>query len=167
MLAGDAEFIAQARRLKVLLGAGWRQAGILAAAGLVALEEGPPRLPEDHANARRLAEGVAELLPGAVDLDGMRTNVVFVTVAGTGRSLAAWVTALAAQGVLVTTVAGKVRMLTHRDVAPGDVDTALAAWRTAADELAARWPARRDHHSWPAEADTESTAAPRTTWPWR
>jgi threonine aldolase len=154
VLAGDAAFIAQARRLKVLLGAGWRQAGVLAAAGLVALEEGPPRLPEDHANARRLAEGVAEILPGAVDLEGVRTNIVFVDVARTGRSLAAWVTALAAQGVLVTTVAGKVRMLTHRDVAPGDVDTALAAWRKAADDLAARRPGRRDHNPRPAKADT-------------
>jgi hypothetical protein len=64
------------------------------------------------------------------------------------------VTALAAQGVLVTTVAGNVRMLTHRDVAPGDVDTALAAWRKAADDLAARWPGRRNHNHWPEEADT-------------
>lgn len=138
VLAGDAEFIAEARRLKILLGAGWRQAGVLAAAGLVALQEGPPRLAEDHANARRLAEGVAEILAGSVDLDGVRTNIVFVDVSGTGSGLSAWVTALAARGLLVTTVAGKVRMLTHRDIAPGDVDTALAAWRAAAADVAGR-----------------------------
>jgi threonine aldolase len=129
MLAGDAEFIAEARRLKILFGAGWRQAGVLAAAGLVALEEGPARLHEDHANARRLAGGVAEILPGAVDLDGVQTNIVFVDVSRTGRSPADWVTALAADGVLVTMVDGRVRMLTHRDIAPGDVDRALGAWR--------------------------------------
>jgi threonine aldolase len=129
MLAGDAELIADARRLKVLLGAGWRQAGVLAAAGLVALEEGPRRLHEDHANARRLAGGMAEILPGAVDLDAVQTNIVFVDVSGTGGSLSAWVSALAAEGVLVTTVGGRVRMLTHLDIAAADVDTALAAWR--------------------------------------
>lgn len=135
MLAGGAEFIAAARRLKVLLGAGWRQAGVLAAAGLVALDEGPGRLHEDHANSRRLAEGVAEILPGAVDLDGVRTNIVFVDASGTARPLADWVDALARAGVLVTTVAGKIRMVTHRDVASADIHTALDAWRRVATEL--------------------------------
>lgn len=137
VLAGDPAFIEEARRLKVLLGAGWRQAGILAAAGLVALAEGPGRLHEDHANARRLAEGVAEIVPGGVDLDGVRTNIVFVDVSGTGRPLADWVDALANTGVLVTTVAGKVRMVTHRDVDGGDIDTALAAWRKVATAVSA------------------------------
>jgi threonine aldolase len=135
VLAGDADFIAEARRLKILLGAGWRQAGVLAAAGLVALDEGPKRLPEDHANARRLADGVAGILPGAVDPEMVQTNIVFVDVSGTGHSLTRWVTALAARGLLVTTVAGQVRMLTHRDIAPGDVETALAAWRRATEDL--------------------------------
>ncbi|MQA03385.1 MAG: low specificity L-threonine aldolase [Streptosporangiales bacterium] len=135
MLVGDTYFIAEARRLKVLLGAGWRQAGVLAAAGLVALDEGPGRLHEDHANARRLAVGVAEILPSAVDLDGVRTNIVFVDISATARPLADWVDALADAGVLVTTVTGKLRMLTHRDVAPADVDTALDAWRRVAADL--------------------------------
>lgn len=134
VLAGDAGFIAEARRLKILMGAGWRQAGVLAAAGLVALEESPGRLHEDHANARRLAEGIAGILPGAVDLDLVATNIVFVDVSGTGRPLTDWVAALAGHGLLVTMVAGLVRMLTHRDVTTGDVDTALDVWRqTAAD----------------------------------
>lgn len=137
VLAGDSEFIAEARRLKVLLGAGWRQAGVLAAAGLIALDEGPGRLHEDHANARRLADGMAEVLPGSVDPEAVPTNIVFVDVSGTGHSLARWVTALATQGLLVTTVAGKVRMLTHRDITAGDVDAALAAWRKAIEDLAA------------------------------
>jgi threonine aldolase len=132
MLVGDAEFISEARRLKILFGAGWRQAGVLAAAGLVALEEGPKRLPEDHENARALARGVAGLLPGSVDPAAVATNIVFVDVAGTGRAPAEWTARLAAEGVLTTVVAGKVRMLTHRDVGSADIAAALAAWKRAA-----------------------------------
>ena len=132
VLAGDAPFIEEARRLKVLFGAGWRQAGIMAAAGLIALEEGPKRLAEDHRTARRLAEGMAEILPGSVDLAAVQTNIVFVDVAGTGQPLQAWVGRLAEEGVLVTIVAGRVRMLTHLDVDERDVEVALAAWRKVA-----------------------------------
>ncbi|HUC57593.1 MAG TPA: GntG family PLP-dependent aldolase [Streptosporangiaceae bacterium] len=132
MLAGDAEFIREARRLKVLFGAAWRQAGVMAAAGLIALEEGPKRLHEDHEHARILAEGVAELLPGSVDLASVATNIVFVNVGRTGRSPAEWAARLAAEGILVTMVAGKIRMLTHRDISRPDIDKALAAWRRAA-----------------------------------
>ena len=132
VLAGDAPFIEEARRLKILFGAGWRQAGIMAAAGLIALEEGPKRLAEDHRTARRLAEGMAEILPGSVDLAAVQTNIVFVDVAGTGQSLKAWVGRLAEEGVLATIVAGRVRMLTHLDVDERNVDVALAAWRKVA-----------------------------------
>lgn len=135
VLAGDAEFIAEARRLKILFGAGWRQAGIMAAAGLIALDEGPKRLAEDHVTARRLAEGMAGIIPGGVDLDAVQTNIVFVDVAGTRHSLAAWAGRLASEGVLVTIVAGRVRMVTHLDVDARDVDTALGAWRKVAAEF--------------------------------
>jgi threonine aldolase len=135
VLAGDAGFIEEARRLKILFGAGWRQAGIMAAAGLIALEEGPKRLTEDHVTARRLAEGMAGILPGAVDLAAVQTNIVFVDVAGTGRPPRAWRGRLAEEGLLVTIVAGQVRMLTHVDVTARDVDAALAAWRTVAAEF--------------------------------
>jgi threonine aldolase len=135
LLAGEAEFIREARRLKVLYGAAWRQAGIMAAAGLIALREGPKRLHEDHANARRLAEGIAGMLPQSVDPARVPTNIVFVDVARTGHDAAQWRQALSANGVLVTMLAGRVRMLTHCDVSSQDVDTALAAWRAAAAEL--------------------------------
>ncbi len=137
LLAGDAEFISEARRLKILYGAAWRQAGIMAAAGLVALAEGPERLHEDHANALRLAEGVAELLPGTLDPAGMQTNVVFADVSGTGHDVREWQQRLAANGVLVTMVAGHVRMLTHADVTAKDIEAALRAWRQTASDLAA------------------------------
>ncbi len=132
MLVGDAEFVREARLLKVLFGAGWRQAGVMAAAGLIALEDGPKRLATDHENAQLLARGVAELLPGSVDPATVATNIVFVDVAGTGRTPAEWTARLAAEGLLSTVVAGKVRMLTHRDVGAADIAAALAAWRRAA-----------------------------------
>jgi threonine aldolase len=145
LLAGDREFIRAARRLKILFGAGWRQAGVLAAAGLVALRDGPGRLGTDHDNARRLAAGIAEIIPGGVDPAAVETNIVFVDMTGTGHGALAWRDRLAAHGVLVTMVAGRVRMLTHADVAAADIAAALAAWRAAAAELAtpARGGARR------------------------
>jgi threonine aldolase len=132
ILVGDREFIREARRLKILFGGAWRQAGIMAAAGLIALEEGPGRLPEDHANARTLAEGIAELLPDSIDPELVETNIVFVDVSGTGRPAPHWREQLAAEGLLVTIVGGRIRMLTHVDVGPDDVAAALAAWHRAA-----------------------------------
>src|SRR5438445_864951 len=109
VLCGPADLIEEARRLKIVFGGAWRQAGIMAAAGLIALEEGPKRLHEDHATARRLAEGVAEILPGSVHPAEVETNIVFVEVPN------AWkvIERLRGEGVLATFVAGKVRMLTH------------------------------------------------------
>jgi threonine aldolase len=132
VLVGDREFIREARRLKILFGGAWRQAGIMAAAGLIALEEGPQRLSEDHANARTLAEGVAELLPDSVDPELVETNIVFIDVSGTARSAAQWREQLAAEGLLVTIVGGRIRMLTHVGVGADDIQATLAAWHRAA-----------------------------------
>src|ERR671924_67302 len=84
VLCGPAEMAREARRLKILYGGAWRQAGVVAAAGLIALEEGPKRLHEDHARARTLAEGLAEMFPGSVDLDQVETNMVLVDTAPMG-----------------------------------------------------------------------------------
>jgi threonine aldolase len=132
ILAGDAEFIREARRLKILFGAAWRQAGIMAAAGLVALADGPGRLHEDHANAHALAAGLAELLPGSVDEAAVETNIVFADVTGTGRDALQWRDLLAAEGVLVTIIGDRVRMLTHVDVGRADIRAALDAWHRVA-----------------------------------
>ncbi len=132
VLAGDAEFIAEARRLKILFGGAWRQAGIMAAAGLIAVEEGPGRLPEDHANARNLAEGVAELLPDSIDPDAVETNILFIDVSGTARRAAEWRDLLADEGLLVTMIGNRIRMLTHVGIGPEAIQAALAAWRRAA-----------------------------------
>jgi threonine aldolase len=132
VLAGDAEFIREARRLKILFGAAWRQAGIMAAAGLIALADGPGRLHEDHANARALADGLADLLPGSVDPAAVETNIVFADVAGTGRDALQWRDLLAAEGVLVTVIGDRVRMLTHVDVTAADISAAVDAWHRVA-----------------------------------
>jgi threonine aldolase len=135
ILVGDAEFIREARRLKILFGAAWRQAGLMAAAGLIALADGPGRLHEDHANARALAAGLAELLPGSVDEAAVETNIVFAGVTGTGRDALQWRDLLAAEGVLVTIIGDRVRMLTHVDVGPADIRAALDAWHRVAKSV--------------------------------
>jgi threonine aldolase len=129
ILCGPADFIAEARRVRVQFAGGWRQAGVIAAAALVALEEGPKRLHEDHANARRLAEGIAEIAPGSVDLEAVETNIVFVDPTPFGGIAAQVVGMLRDEGVLATIVAGKIRMLTHVDVSTDDIEKAIAAFR--------------------------------------
>ncbi len=136
MLVGDNDFITEVRRRKILFGGAWRQAGIMAAAGIVALREGPGRLADDHLNARRLAEGVAEILPGSIDPAKVPTNILFVDVARHGHSMKEWVQRLAANGLLVTTVGGKLRMLTHVNIGRQQITDALTAWRAVAAELA-------------------------------
>jgi threonine aldolase len=129
VLCGPSEFIKEARRAKVLFGGAWRQAGILAAAGLVALEEGPGRLHDDHVNARRLADGIAEITPEAIDPWTVETNMVFVDTRSLGVDPWDARARLLEGGVIATVVAGKVRMLTHRDVTAADVEEAIAVWR--------------------------------------
>ncbi|MDP9343231.1 MAG: aminotransferase class I/II-fold pyridoxal phosphate-dependent enzyme [Actinomycetota bacterium] len=138
VLSGQAEFIREARRLKIAFGGAWRQAGIMAAAGLVALEDGPKRLHEDHARARRLAEGVAEVLPGSLEPGAVESNMVFVDVSAAGLDVLDVLARLRAEGVVATMVAGKVRMLTHVDVSDAGVDAALAAWRRVVASLQPR-----------------------------
>jgi threonine aldolase len=131
VLCGPAELIREARRIWILYGGAWRQAGVLAAAGLVALEEGRLRLGEDHARARRLAEGVAELLPDAVDLDMVETNMVFVHTEAVGLPTLEVIERLAASGVGAVPVPGAVRMVTHVDVDDEGIGLAIDAWSAA------------------------------------
>jgi threonine aldolase len=132
LLCGPAEAIREGRRLKILYGGAWRQAGIMAAAGLVALEDGPARLHEDHARARRLAEGIAEIVPGAVDLEQVETNMVYVDTEVIGLGAVEALERLRSLGVGATHSAGKVRLVTHLDVDDEGIGTALDAWRSVA-----------------------------------
>jgi threonine aldolase len=134
VLCGPAEFVREARRAKTLFGGSWRQAGIMAAAGLIALEEGPGRLVQDHVNARRLADGIAVIMPQVLDPTAVETNMVFADTAGIGVSPWDVRDHLKDAGVLVTVVAGKVRMLTHRDVSASDVDAAVQIWGAVVGE---------------------------------
>lgn len=132
LVCGPAELMREARRMKILFGGAWRQAGVVAAAGLVALEEGPKRLPEDHDRARRLADGVAEILPGAIDPADVETNMVFADTEAVGLDALETIERLRDLGVGATYVSGKVRMVTHVDIDDDDLQTALAAWRAVA-----------------------------------
>ena len=134
VLCGPADIGREARRLKILYGGAWRQAGIVAAAGLIALEEGPKRLHEDHERARRLAEGIGEVLPGSIDLEQVETNMVFVDTEAVGLPLYETLERLTALGVGATHSGGKVRLVTHLDVDDAGIADALDAWRELATE---------------------------------
>ncbi|MFL5737050.1 MAG: threonine aldolase family protein [Actinomycetota bacterium] len=133
VLCGSEAFIREAKGAKILFGISWRQAGVTAAAGLVALETAPQRLHEDHERTRRLAEGLAEITPYAVDLRRVRTNMIFARTAPLGLAAPEAEERLAALGVLVNYIGDTIRFVTHIDVSDDDVDQALTAW----SELAA------------------------------
>jgi threonine aldolase len=133
LVCGAAEHIREARRLKILFGGAWRQAGIMAAAGLIALEEGPKRLHLDHERARRLADRLAELLPGTVDPGTVETNMVYADTEAVGLEPLETIGRLRDLGVGATFVSGKVRMVTHVDVDEDGLALAMDAWRTIAE----------------------------------
>jgi len=134
MLCGLAAWIREARRVRKAFGGGMRQVGVLAAAGVLALEHGPARLAEDHANAKRLAEGLAGLPGVELDPAEVETNIVIFGVDGgavEGAPAAAFVSRAAEAGVLCIAVAAdRVRMVTHRDVDRAGIERALAALRS-------------------------------------
>ena len=157
VVVGAREVIWRARRARKLVGGGMRQVGILAAAGLVALSDGPDgtieRLAEDHANARRLAEalsgmdgiiaagGTAQPGSGPLDPERVRTNFVVFRVE---RDRAAFLEALRARGVVMVEYPhGQVRAVTHHGVTATDIETTIAATRAALVETSPR-PIRSD-----------------------
>jgi len=136
MLCGSREFIREAHRVRKLFGGGMRQAGVIAAAGIVALEQMVDRLAEDHEKARRFAEGIAEVDGIRVDLASVQTNMVYADVAGTGLSGKQAVERLKDEGVLCLSLGPTtLRFVTHYDISMGDVQYAA--------EVVARMLARR------------------------
>ena len=135
VLCGSAEFIAEARRVKILFGGAWRQAGVVAAAGLVALDEGPERLHLDHANARRLAEGIAEATPGAVDPKNVETNIVFVESSALPAPPLDVLARLRERGILGNYVGGRIRLVTHVDVSEEDIEQAVSVWSEITNDV--------------------------------
>ena len=127
MLLGTKDFINEARVWRKRFGGGMRQVGVLAAAGLVALEESPKRLHIDHENAKRLAEGVADLPGVSIDAERVQTNIVIFDVSQTGKSSAQIVAELKARAIYAIPFGKAIRMVTHCDVSRADIDTTLAA----------------------------------------
>mgnify|MGYP000971029170 CR=1 FL=1 len=130
LLCGSAEFIGQARRWRKALGGGMRQAGVLASAGIVALTTMVDRLPEDHANARLLAEGLASMEGLTVPLEHVQSNIVYFNAERDGISAADFAARLRTHGVLVLpTGVRTMRAVTHYGVSREDVLWALDAVR--------------------------------------
>ncbi len=126
VLAGSAAAMAESRIWRKRFGGGMRQAGILAAAGLFALDNNIDRLADDHARARRAAEAMAEAAPGSVDLTTVETNIVIVEVAVAGWTSSAFVSAALDAGVRTYAVGpGAVRLVWHLDVDDAGTDVAI------------------------------------------
>jgi threonine aldolase len=138
VLAGTAAFIAEARRYKHLFGGAMRQAGIAAAGCLHALDHHVDRLADDHARARRLAEGLAAIPGISVITPRPETNIVFFDAAGTGRSNAEFVAEMLRAGVRMSEVRGQIRAVTHLDVSDADIALAIDAAAAIAMSRAAR-----------------------------
>jgi len=130
MIVGDAEFIAKARKVRRMLGGGMRQVGVIAAAAVYALENNVERLAEDHANARRLANGFAQILPGCVDPATVETNIVVIDTGGldavvlSGRM---WESNVR----IYPTGAHRLRAVTHLDVDREGIERAIVVFREA------------------------------------
>ena len=135
LVLGSRDFIRQARRTRKILGGGMRQAGVLAAAGLIALHKMTTRLHEDHANACALAEGLATIPHLKIDVSRVKTNMLFFDLA---EDAPLKIDALRARlkddyGVLMGGYAGmpnRIRLVTHYWITPEKVQTALTALRT-------------------------------------
>jgi threonine aldolase len=134
MLVGSAELMEQARIYRKALGGGMRQAGVLAAAGLIALEQMPARLAEDHANARLLAETLSNIEAVSIDLESVETNIVIFQITG-DLTAAQLVMGLKERGILASTIGLRsIRMVTHHDV---DRAACVTAAEALTEELGA------------------------------
>ncbi|RMG00508.1 MAG: low specificity L-threonine aldolase [Acidobacteria bacterium] len=125
ILLGKRDFIEEARVWRKRLGGGMRQVGILAAAGLVALEESPEKLYIDHQNARRLAEGIANIKGIKIDPERVKTNIVIFDVSETGKTAFEICELLKNHGILAIAFGSFIRMVTHYDISREDIETTL------------------------------------------
>ena len=123
LLVGSKAFIDEAKIWRKRLGGGMRQIGVLGAAGLIALNDGPKRLHEDHANARRLADALDWI--SGITVGNVVTNIVIFNIAGTGKRSDEITDALARDGVLAIGFGDSIRMVTHLDVSISDIETTI------------------------------------------
>jgi threonine aldolase len=130
LVCGRADFIAEARRSRKMVGGGMRQAGIIAAAGVVALEQMIDRLAEDHVNARRLAEGLAEIAGLSTDLERVQTNLVYFDLVDEGLEHDQFLVRLNEGGVnMLSTGPRRFRAVAHYGIEAEDIEKALAVVR--------------------------------------
>lgn len=126
MVVGNAPFIKQTRRLRKMLGGGMRQVGLVAAAGIVALEHMVERLADDHCNARRLAQGLAEIPGLQLEPETVQTNIVMFRVTDERFSWRSFVETAQQAGVALAELGyGRIRAVTHAGVSGSDIDQAL------------------------------------------
>jgi threonine aldolase len=131
ILLGTKDFIKEARIWRKRMGGGMRQVGILAAAGLIAIEDGPQRLHLDHENARRLADGLAEIRGIKLDLNSVVTNIVVFDISGTRITSSELCSRLKEKSILAVGIDDKtMRVVTHLDVSDGDVRKTIEAITT-------------------------------------
>jgi threonine aldolase len=134
VVCGSRDFIGQARRTRKVLGGGMRQAGIIAAAGITALEQMVDRVREDHANAKRLAEGLARIEALSLEPGRVRTNIVYFELAGEKLTAQQLVAHLDKKGVKMLPVGGaRLRAVTHYGISADHVDLALQIMETVLD----------------------------------
>jgi len=130
VVCGSTEFIAEARRIRKVLGGGMRQSGVLAAAGIVALTEMVDRLADDHANAKKLAMGLSEMDGISVNPDDIRTNIVFFEINRADLPPVALADRLKAEGVRVgPKPPNQIRAVTNYHISSEDIDYTLKAFR--------------------------------------
>jgi len=130
LVAGTKAFIDRVHRFRKMVGGGMRQAGILAAAGIYALDHHFDRLKEDHENAKRLALGLREIKGISINPDHVETNILIFGVAQTGMPSIELRDAMKKEGVLMNALGGQqIRLVTHLDVTREDIDKALVAFR--------------------------------------
>lgn len=130
LLLGTHELMERARVYRKALGGGMRQVGVLAAAGLIALEKHPAKLAEDHANARHLAEALAKMPGIKIDPSKVHTNILVFDISKTGKDTAAFSAALKQKGVLANGIdPTHLRMVTHYDVSRSDIDRTIGVLR--------------------------------------
>ncbi|MGD8521465.1 MAG: low-specificity L-threonine aldolase [Desulfobacterales bacterium] len=129
VVCGTQDFINQARRARKLIGGGMRQAGIMAAAGIVALNEMVERLADDHANAKKLAEGLANIPGISVDPEHIKTNIVFIEITCSDMTAEELVNLLNEKGVRISASGPqRLRAVTHYHISSDDIDYTLSAF---------------------------------------
>ena len=135
LVCGSAAFVAEARRNRKVLGGGMRQCGIIAAAGITAMEDMTERLAEDHDNARRLAEGIARIQGLSIDPEKVQTNIVYFDLASEKLTTEDFSKRLIDRGVkVIQTGPVRFRAVTHYGIGAGDIDLALEALSKAAND---------------------------------